>query len=280
VTQQGSRTKAVVVAIIAALALAAGIGFAVWPKTDDTARATNPVATAPATPSATPSIEPGTVPSNLPDIAFDKSGKPDYCKTQTKPFGGEAAEVFGADNVMAAYCQMVGFTLDASSFVPSMLRGPEDGKFTPIMFSSVKEYMTPKTAAAWDARVKAYLSGGAKDEGAVQTLMFHNIHNERSGLHVLTREEAGGRPVVIGKSFSPGSAGVTTYDGREHLEMTFTVRASIRVQKNGVEGTMPVTKTITYWLLPTGRDTKPWVIDGYDGTYKDDGFHADKTKRN
>lgn len=275
--QQGSRTKVIVVAIIAVLAL--GVGFAVWPKADNTPRAGRPVTNVPVTPSTVPSAEPGTViPSNVPDIAVDKSGKPDYCKTQKKPFGGESAKTFGADNVMAAYCQMVGFTLDESAFFPSMLRGPEDGKFTPIMFSSVKEYMTPRAAVSWDAEVKAYLAGDAKKEPDIQMIMFHNLNFK--GIRVLTREEAQGRPIVIRKSFSPGAAEAVTYDGREHLGMTFTVRASVRAKKDGKEGTVPVTKTITYWLLPTGMDTKPWVIDSYEGTFKDEGFKPDKVNRN
>ena len=57
--------------------------------------------------------------------------------------------------------------------------------------------------------------------------------------------------------------------------MEYTVKADLSIKDSaGAEYRLPSSHTVTYWLVqnhgPEAK-TKPWLIDGYQGTYHIDG---------
>ncbi|NAZ84630.1 hypothetical protein [Kineococcus indalonis] len=239
-------------------AILAGCG----PATSTTApavAATESSATSPTVGSA--QAGPGSAPTTVGESAM---AHVDYCAGQTTPFTGEAADVFGADNVMTAYCDMVTMTLDDSTFVNSLL--PYEPNRQVADFSFVKKYMTATLAESWDTAVAQALGGDKDAIATVSTLTFYNVRFPEEGLNV-PKDTAS----VLNKSFNPAVTEVdrSQADGEPRLYMTFDVSATILLQKpDGTPAFLPVSKTIHYNLLPDGNADIPWRIDGFTGDYR------------
>lgn len=189
----------------------------------------------------------------------------DYCASQgSEPFTGQAADHWGADNVMQAYCDMVNFTLVESSWVESLMRKPADGRVREaIEFSFVKQWMTPGMQAAWDADVQQALAGDEEALSKVQAMTFHNLTGE--GIELPDRPD-----LVTNQSFSPAETWTDNLgpDGADRLAIKFTVSADVRLVQGGKSVVLPMEKTVTYFLVPADQDEPPWLIDGFSGTFR------------
>ncbi|NEK96581.1 hypothetical protein GCU67_20780 [Modestobacter muralis] len=226
------------------------------------APASSAAPTSSAAPASTTTGAPAIPSSGLPTASTRADGTVDYCVDQA-PATGPTADQFGAANVEAAYCEMVTFTLDESSFITSLLVPRRDG--TPRQlneFSSVKRYMTPTVQKLWDEQVTAALNGDEEALKNVNSVTFYDFEGE--GIAVTA--EPG---LVTNKKAGPASlSSGTGPDGAAQLVMSFAVEADLRITRDGQPTVLHAEKEITYRLVPTGPADLPWLIDGFQGTFK------------
>jgi hypothetical protein len=255
---------------IVTMVTAALIGLSGCSSNDKVPSADNPVTNVEVTPvpqatqgGKTTGNEP-VIPSNAPEAPVANSdGAIDYCAGQA-PFTGDVADQFGADNVMAAYCEMVGFTLDQSTWVNNLLAPLPDGQKRQLVeYSFVKDYMTDRQQQEWDATVQKAIDGDKASSDRVFLLIFNDITGE--GLTFPDRPD-----LVTNKKWSPAVLGSDTAgpDGADRLTMEFTVSADVNVLVNNEPKVINMSKDITYALVPTGLTDRPWAIDGFTATWK------------
>ena len=193
-------------------------------------------------------------------IVDPDTGEVDYCKgTKQAPFTGEAADTFGAENVMAAYCEMGNFSL-SQGFTNLMETKATRGA---VEFSFVKPWMTPKAQKVWDAAVAKTIKGD--DEQAPVTIMKMTGFNfENDGF-----EFAKDLPRVGRKSVTAATTAVDKREGGQRLAMRMVVKADLLYKKAGDPKTYTVAfaKDTTYWLVPNGDAQKPWLIDGWEASF-------------
>ncbi|MGY2082026.1 hypothetical protein [Modestobacter sp. SYSU DS0657] len=214
---------------------------------------------------SSPSASPANATIDAPSIPIGGAANSaaDYCRGQA-PAHGPVADQFGADMVMVAYCELVTFTLDESSFINSLLV-PKDGEaaLNVTDFALVKPYMTPRMQTAWDQSVAAALGGDEERQSSVNALTFYAINGEGW--------EFSDTPTLVGaKRWGPAHLDSDNNgpDGEARLNLRFQVSAEIRATLDGAPKTVPVNKTMSYWLVPTGQSDIPWAIDAYQGSFK------------
>lgn len=224
-----------------------------------------------ATPTQTPSPSASTTndppesaspsPSSVatPTITADpETGQFDWCDpAEQAPFTGEAADKFGADKVMDAYCTMVELQM-THSFVDSLLRAK--GGFTTQDFEPMRAYLGQDTRADWDADVAKIVKGTADDQSSsdVAGLMAFDLVGG-SGYVLDT-------PAVYNQRFTPAQAWVDTKaGGLDRLVLKFTVSADYAIvrEKDDKPMAYSVDKNMTYYLVPGTGNGKSWYIDGY-----------------
>jgi hypothetical protein len=204
-------------------------------------------------------------PTPLPEIEADtNTGRLQYCKNQ-KPFTGEAADRFGAEEVADAYCTFVTLTME-QSFIESYLRADSD-EMTPQDFSVWRDYMTKDALDGWDANVAEAIAGDADAARNINTLVMFNVVNG-SGYSFV---ESG--PLVSNQKFSPASTRIDQVDGEDRLLLTFDVAADFNLTKDSADETpllLNLSREITFALIQNPAATSPendWLIDGFSGEF-------------
>lgn len=221
---------------------------------------TKPTATAPAStsPSETPTPDASPTPGT-PKITQDPNGKTNYCQGNQKPFTGEAADKFGAEKVMAGYCEMVKLTME-QSFVPNMLRQESD--FRAVEFTIPGQYMTAAARKDWDAQVNKVVTGTG-DQSEVWSMMFVGL-NYGEGDAYRYYPDSSAMPTVLNQSFTPATTSVDTKGSQPRLVLSFSVSADLVMTDGKDPYLIHATKKMTYWLVDNGTaPDKPWLIDGY-----------------
>lgn len=205
--------------------------------------------------------EDGEQPTNnpAPTITPDANGKVTWCDpAEQAPFTGPAADKFGAEKVMDAYCTMVELQMDYS-FNDTLWH--QSKGFTEQDFAPMREYLGDAAREDWDAAVANIVNGTNEqaDDSTVAGLMWFNM--------------VGGSPYKLdtpanfNQRFSAARAWVDTRAGRPRLGLRFTVGtdlALVRIEDNK-KMAYAAEKEVTYWLVPGSNDGlgKAWYIDGY-----------------
>lgn len=251
------RTLAAVTAAVALLSVAGCSSDADPAKTpigEPTASGTN----TPVEPTETPGGEDNT-PVPTPTISANPDGSFEWCKpSEQQPFTGEAADKFGAKNVMDAYCSMVDLEMEYS-FLDSMW-SKTDG-FTEQDFKPVREYLAPNALADFDAKVAKVINGTAEAQDVydVSALVSFNL--------------VGGSPYTLdspanfNQRFTAARASVDTSAGAPRLALQFGVASDVALVRTEDKKPMAFTyeKKLTFWLTQGSKDGvgKSWYIDGY-----------------
>ena len=207
--------------------------------------------TATGSPTATATPEPTT-------IVDPDTNQPDYCKSvkDFKEFTGAAADTFGAENVKSAYCFAGNFALNQGF---TNLMDVKKGR-APVEFSFVKDYVTPSLYADWQGNVKKALKGDETGSMNVNGLTGYGMESAELKFD----KDA---PRVSNPNVSQAATSVDTASGSPRLAMRFTVTADViyRRTSDGKLVAFPYTKDTTFWMVPNGDKSKPWLIDGYEG---------------
>jgi hypothetical protein len=199
-------------------------------------------------------------------IPGSKRSGSDLDFSKQAPFTGQAANVFGAKRVMAAYKETVDFTFD-HGFTNLMGKAPRNTY--PGDFGDVQPYMTPATYKWWDAAVKKAIKGDRKSKSSVQALMSWNLSS--ADFKIPNND-----PMWInayGGVFSPATTSVSKLpDGTKSLNIRFSVTQSVRGIVKGKTVAYPATRDITYGLVPNPNKKAvksiPWLISGWTATVK------------
>lgn len=217
-----------------------------------------------ATPSATESVDPADLPSFDPE-----TGAINFCTDETKPFTGAAADRFGAEEVLDAYCFMVDFSLTRSL---SPLMKPREAGFERRDFAVIDEFMTGFARADW----RRWTSDLDTYGEAVYQLMPFNvfISDDKRDYRVVDD----GQPLTVGATATPAKTEILTIDGADRLVLRFGL--DTKLVTKGSDGEfyhVPITRDLNYTLLPTGDPERPWLIDGWDISteFKDPGASVD-----
>ena len=222
----------------------------------------SPTLTTEPAPSVTPSESATVDPADLPTIDPD-TGEIDFCTDETKPFTGEAAKFFGADEVLQAYCSMVSFSLTRGMSSPMILRDNFPADYPPQLFSSVERFMTADLLEDWRSNVNDLENQAV----AVYNLVMFGVSVGGEGDMVYSVVDDG-QPFTTGGVASPARTELRyNDDGQARLVLRFTLTADIiTTGTDGKNYHLPVVRDLNYTLAPTGNPEMPWLIDGYNTT--------------
>ena len=229
--------------------------------------ASDPRTSASPSPSAngSASTDPETASSVSTESADPDTGKYDNCQDQ-KPITGKAADTFGAEEVMDAYCTVVKLEME-QGFIDDYVRANKED-LTVKDFSVWNKYMVKATAAQWNANVEKALQGDEDAQSQVYTLMYFQAIPPDSG-YEFTDE-----PSVLNQAFTPAITELDTVDGVDRLIVRFKVTGDFNFVKSGT--TEPYykiasTRDITFALIrnpDTSNEDTDWLIQSWTGTYK------------
>lgn len=239
----------------AAITLAAAATLAGCGSSHNTVSTPPPTGQPTATSQPTASDAPSTNPS---------TGVTDYCGKNQAPATGPAATQFGAKNVLAAYCEMVGFTID-NSFTSLMERAPQAQDF-----DFLKPWFTPGGWASVQKVVPGAVAGSNPQQGDLFAITAFNMSaGSVPGLRVRANQTA---PLETGPSVTAAKTAVDTTQGVPRLAMTLTMTVQVGMSTtSGANYLVPLSKTVTYWLVPNGSPSRPWLIDAANGSIRSTG---------
>jgi hypothetical protein len=166
-------------------------------------------------------------------------------------FSGEALAVFGREQVHAGYEEMSQFanevTFDAD-LLPAENPAAAD-------FEAVAARMTPRAAADLQNQVARARDGDAEAVEALEGISFWGLAGEGVSYHT-------DGPIVINHTISNPRVEVDHSTGAPRLGVTFDQAAQARILSDGEPTIVPMSKTITYWLVPSSSGERTWDIDG------------------
>ena len=185
------------------------------------------------------------------------------CVPGVDPFTGPAAEEFGADRVMAAYCDLVELSLGpglTSLVVPAQGRTAAD-------YDVVRTHLTPTARRRWRALVREYLATGDPDAWArINALTVHDVRDVPRGYEIPVTG-----PYFFGSAAGPATAQVERAGGGEpRLVLALTVETGIVLEETGAAGgrhsLLPLTRELRYELVPGDGDR--WWVDAWGATWR------------
>lgn len=238
--------------VLAVTALLALTGCSGDDKTPDTASTPSGSSSATDSPTSTPTTPAPTV-TNGPD------GRYETCDARTTPFTGAAADTFGADKVMNAYCTYAQISVE-QTFLDNLMRSaPEDLTYADFQFW--EQYMTADALASWKASVKKSLTNDSASEEADASVLALTYYDVFPGSEYSFTEDV----AVRNRKFSLAKIAVDTAQSEARLALTFTVSGDFNVVKDGTDEAYlyPTSKDITYYLVPTEDPDRLWLIDGW-----------------
>ena len=177
------------------------------------------------------------------------------CVPGVEPFTGPAADRFGADAVMTAYCGVAELSLE-TAFTSLLVPGPHRAKD----FALVRSSLSSPARRKWDAAVQETLAtGGPKAEAVVDALTLHDVRRVPAG-YVLADDP----PPAFGTAVGPADAAVRG----SRLELTLDVGTGLvlerRGDENGSHSLWPWTKRLTVTVVLRGDQ---WLVDDWSATW-------------
>jgi hypothetical protein len=199
--------------------------------------------------SGPPSGPPGAV-TELPSPPAIEEPLP--CVPGAEPFTGPAAQEYGADRVMAAYCLLAGL-VEEQRTTSLALPIPEQRTRDLSRLASV---LTPAVRREWDRLVRARAGGDPVATARVNGLTLHDVAEVPRGYR-----RADDLPHVFGTRVGPAVAGLTR-DGA--LRLSFATGTNLVLEKRGDDSgrhsLLPVTREASYVLVPDGEG---WLVDDW-----------------
>ena len=192
-------------------------------------------------------------PDPTPTTASAQVDQPLPCVPGTEPFAGEAADRFGAERVMAAYCMLadLAWAQEKTSLalpVPEQRVRDLDG---------VRSLLSEDARKRWPALVRER-AGSATSE--IDGLTLHDVRRVPTGY-----ERADDGPYVFGTQVGPATAEV---EG-ERLRLTFPLDTGLVLEERGDDSgrhsLLPVTRLGSFVLAPEGEG---WSIEEWQARFE------------
>ncbi|MDN4174238.1 hypothetical protein QWY28_14840 [Nocardioides sp. SOB77] len=173
------------------------------------------------------------------------------CVPGVEPFTGPAADRFGAESVMAAYCTLAELSLE-HAFTDLIV--PAQGR-SARAYAGPRPVLTPAARARWDADVAAYLrAGDGAAHDRIDALVLTDVVDVPKGFRL-----ADDPPPAIGDEV--GARAVASVVG-ERLRLAVPVRTGIVLERRGDDSgrhlLLPVTKRLSVDLERTGSGR--WLV--------------------
>jgi len=180
------------------------------------------------------------------------------CVPGAEPFTGPAADQFGAERVMAAYC-MLAEQVERQERT-SLTRLVPAQQVKDVV--ALRRLLTPHAAAGWAGLARARAAGDPRATVRINGLTLHDVREAPPGY-----VGADDGPYVFGTQVGAATAAVVP-DGSA-LELTFTMRTGVVLEErgdaSGRHSLLPVTRGATYVLVPDGDG---WLIDDWEATFE------------
>ena len=203
-------------------------------------KADSPASSTAATPSATTSPSPTDA---LP------------CVPGVEPFTGPAADQFGPDAVMAAYCGVAELSRE-TAFTSLLVPGPHRAKD----FDLVRPWLSSAGRRRWDDAVRGTLATGEpKAEAIVDALTLHDVRRVPAGYAL-----ADDPPAAFGTAVGSAEATVRGPGLELVLEVSTGIVLERRGDENGSHSLWPWTKRLVVTLVPSDDQ---WLLDRWRATW-------------
>ena len=167
------------------------------------------------------------------------------------PFTGPAADEFGAEKVMAAYCTLAELAWeqeDTSLALPIPQQRASDVR-------GLSEVLTPAARRGWELLVQARRAGDREASRRVNGLTLHDVTELPQGY-----ADSPTGPDVFGTEVGPATAKLAR--GGAALSLTFTLDTALVLEEKGSRtgrhSLLPVSRRATYVLVPDGDS---WLVD-------------------
>lgn len=177
------------------------------------------------------------------------------CVPGVEPFSGPAAERFGADAVMAAYCAVAELSRE-TAFTNLLVPGPRRVRD----FALVRPWLTPEARRTWDTAVRAALATGeAAAEARVDALTLHDVRRVPDG-YLLADDP----PPAFGTTVGPAEASVRGSELTLALDVSTGLVLERRGEPDGSHSLWPWTKRMTVAMVERGNQ---WLVDDWRATW-------------
>ena len=193
-------------------------------------------------------------PDPTPTSSASTVDEPLPCVPGAEPFTGEAADQFGAERVMEAYCMLadLAFAQERTSLA---LPVPEQKARD---LDSVRALLSEEAEKRWPALARSRAKGASTSE--IDGLTLHDVRRVPAGYH---RADDG--PYVFGTQVGPATAQVQG----EALRLTFTLATGLVLEQRGDDSgrhsLLPVTRAGSYVLVP---ESDGWLIDDWEAAFE------------
>ena len=184
-----------------------------------------------------------------PSAVETPTSEPLPCVPGTEPFDGPAADTFGADQVMTAYCTLAELA-DEQARTSLALLVPEQ-KARDV--DRLQRILTQDTTRPWDDWIRVRAAGA--DRSPIDGLTLHDVRRPPAGY-----QRADDGPYVFGTQVGPATAELAR--GGDALSLTFQLDTGLVLEEQGDDtgrhSLLPVTRRATYVLVPTADG---WLVD-------------------
>lgn len=171
------------------------------------------------------------------------------CVPGVAPFTGAAADRFGAEAVMAAYCEVAELSRQ-TAFTALLVPGPHRAKD----FALVRPWLSSAGRRSWDAAVQRTLATReAKAEALVDALTLHDVSRVPPGYAL-----ADDPPPAFGTTVGPAKAKVRGSVLELALEVSTGLVLERRGEENGSHSLWPWTKRLVVTMVPQGDR---WLVE-------------------
>ena len=193
--------------------------------------------------------EPEPAAEPTPSNAETPTSEPLPCVPGTEPFTGPAADTFGAEQVMAAYCMLAALAEEQERTTLALPVPEQQARDV----NRLRKILTPDATGQWGEWMRERAGAGPSP---IDGLTLHDVRRPPAGY-----QRADDGPYVFGTQVGPATAEPAR--GGDALGLTFQLDTGLVLEEDGDDtgrhSLLPVTRRATYVLVPTVDDG--WLID-------------------
>ncbi|WP_322936746.1 hypothetical protein [Nocardioides bizhenqiangii] len=188
------------------------------------------------------------------ETSEESEDEPLSCVARARPFSGAAADRFGAETVMAAYCSVAELSLE-TAFGDLLVPGPHRAG----EFEIVEPWLSERGQRVWSRAVRGALEGDAAAERRVDALTLHSVAGVPDRFQL-----ADDPPPAFGTEVGPGEAGLRG----DRLLLSFDVTTGIVLERAGDDqGQHLLWSWTKHVRFVVSRSADGWLVDDWSATW-------------
>ena len=186
----------------------------------------------------------------------EATSEPLPCVPGAEPFSGAAAETFGQERVMEAYCMLAGLAEEQGRTSLALLVPEQKSRDV----DALRELLTPEAARRWRDWMQERATAG---RSPIDGLKLHDVRRPPPGY-----QRADDGPYVYGTQVGPATAEVAR--GGTALRLTFQLDTGLVLEKKGDDDgrhlLLPVTRRGSYVLVL--EEGGGWLVDEWSSEFE------------